>query len=222
MDPATHQLQQFEGQLSADEKKIMDGLRTPALIQDFLDETIYPGGSENRSPVEVLRQRKAHCLDGGLFAVAALRRLGYPPLILDIQPDEGMDDDHVLALFRVNGCWGAVAKSNFSGLRFREPIYRTTRELVLSYFNDFFNMNRVKTLRFYSRVINLKRFDQLNWMTDFHGVDAVEAHLKIVKLIPLLTAQQVEQLSMLDRRSFEAGTLGTNPDGAFYPDSDHS
>jgi len=213
-------LQLFDQQLSVGEKHLMDGLRTPALIQGYLDEILYPGGEENRSPLEVLRQSKAHCFDGALFAVVALRRLGYPPLILDMQPETGMDDDHVLALFKVENCWGAVAKSNFSGLRYREPIYRSLRELVLSYFEDFFNLNGVKTLRYYSRAIDLKRFDQLNWMIDSRGVHKIETYLNKYKLIPLLTPQQIEQLSLVDRRSFDAGTFGINLDGVFNPDQD--
>lgn len=195
----------------------MDGLRTPALIQAFLDETRYPDGDENRSPVEVLRQRTAHCLDGGLFAAAALRRIGFPPLILDMQPDEGMDDDHVLALFKIADCWGAVAKSNYSGLRYREPIHRSLRELVITYFDDFFNINGVKTLRYYSRAIDLSRFDDHEWMLNSKGVDFIEAHLKTVKLTRLITPAQAEGLAPVERRSFQAGSLGVNPKGSYRP-----
>lgn len=150
----------FNEQLSPEERHLVAGLNTPARIQAFLDELIYPEGEENRSLVEVLRQGKAHCLDGGLFAAAALRLLGYPPLIMDMQPEPGTDDDHVIAIYRSKGCWGSVAKSNYSGLRFREPVYRTLRELVMSYFEDSFNMARQKTLRTYTRPVNLVRFDR--------------------------------------------------------------
>ncbi len=210
-------IQRFDASLTGREKVIMDNLRTPALIQAFLDETRYPSGSENRSPLEVLRQRKAHCLDGGLFAAAALRRLGFPPLVLDLQPDPGMDDDHVLALYKIDDCWGAVAKSNYSGLRFREPVYRSLRELVISYFDDFFNVNGIKTLRYYTRPINLGRFDKQDWMNSSSGVDWLENYLKTVKIHPLITPAQAAFLSPVDRRSFEAGSLGLNPDGAYQP-----
>ena len=110
-------------------------LKTPALIQAFLDETPYSPEERYRCPLSVLRDRKAHCFDGAVFAAAMLRRLGHRPLIVDMLPN-GRDDDHMLALFRVDGHLGALAKSNFSGLRYREPIYRTLRELVLSYFDD--------------------------------------------------------------------------------------
>lgn len=207
----------FNQKLSSGEKAYLDGLDTPYKIQSFLDCAVYPSGEENRSALEVLRQRKAHCLDGGLFAAAALRRIGFPPLVLDMQPEEGMDDDHVLALYKEFGCWGAVAKSNFSGLRFREPVYRTLRELVLSFFDGFFNVKGEKTLRAYTRPINLARFDNRSWMTDPKGVDAVEVYLKNAKLIPLISPDQAGRLSPVDARSYEAGMLGINPDGAFKP-----
>ena len=205
----------FKEQLSPEERRLVTGLNTPARIQAFLDELIYPEGEKNRSLVDVLRQGKAHCLDGGLFAAAALRLLGYPPLVLDMQPEPGTDDDHVVAIYRSRGCWGSVAKSNYSGLRLREPVYRTLRELVMSYFEDSFNMARQKTLRTYTRPVNLVRFDRQEWMTEASGVDAVEAYLKTARLIPILKPGQAEALSSVDERSFNAGTLGLNPDGVY-------
>lgn len=210
-------IQRFDENLSRAEKEFFESLRTPALIQAFLDQTRYPSGSENRSPLEVYRQREAHCLDGGLFAATALRRIGFPPLIIDLQPDPGMDDDHVLALYRIDGCWGAVAKSNYSGLRFREPVYRNLRELVISYFEDFFNVNGLRTLRYYTRPVHLNRFDRHNWMFSSGGVDWVESYLKTLKLIPLITPAQAARLNPIDQRSFDAGSLGINPDGAYQP-----
>lgn len=208
----------FLNHLTKSEKNLMDSLDTPFKIQAFLDTMVYPGGEDNRPPIEVLRQREAHCFDGALFAAAALRLLGFEPLIIDMLPDPGKDDDHVLALFKVSGCWGAIAKSNYSGLRFREPIHRTLRELVLTYFEDSFNIKGEKTLRYYSRPVHLTRFDCLNWMTDSRGLDAVEKHLDQVKLIPLITPEQAAYLSPVDKRSFDAGTLGLNYDGVYKLD----
>lgn len=208
----------FEQMLSTSEMIQVREMNTPHRIQKFLDSIEYPAGEENRSPIEVLRERQAHCLDGGLFGAALLRRIGYPALIVDMQPEPGTDDDHVLALYEEFNCWGAVAKSNFSGLRLREPIYPTVRELVLSYFNDFFNMEGHKTLRAYTPPIDMEEFDDQNWMTDPSGVDAVEVYLKTTELIPLITPEQAEYLSLVDERSFRAGTLGLNPDGVYKPD----
>ena len=196
----------------------MKGLNTPYKIQAFLDNVIYPGGEENRTPVEVLRQRKAHCLDGAVFAAAALRMLGFEPLLLDMLPEPGKDDDHVLALFKIGSCWGAVAKSNYSGLRFREPIHHNLRELVLTYFDDFFNIKGEKTLCSYSRPVRLAPFDRLNWMTESSGLNAVEKYLYKISHTPLITPEQAAILSPVDKRSFEAGTLGLNFDGVFKLD----
>jgi hypothetical protein len=217
MDVMDAAVRRFDQSLTPQELNLMDNLRTPAQVQAFLDETRYPGGDENRSPLEVLRQRQAHCLDGGLFAVAALRRIGFPPLIVDLQPDPGMDDDHVLAVYKIEDSWGAVAKSNYSGLRFREAVYRDLRELVMSYFEDFFNVDGLRTLRFYTRPINLKKFDRVDWMNTSAGVDWLEGYLKTVKLTPLINAAQAAQLSPMDQRSIAAGTLGINPAGTFKP-----
>jgi hypothetical protein len=210
-------MESFDLLLTSQERQLLDALDSPSRIQSFLDGVEYPSSEENRSCVEVLRQRKAHCLDGGLFAAMALRRIGFRPRIIDLQPEPGRDDDHVLALFQIDGYWGAVAKSNYSGLRYREAIYRTTRELAISYFEDFFNVLGEKTLRTYSRVIHLERFDHLNWMTESSGVDAIEVYLKQVKTYPLITKERAAQLSLVDKRSFDAGTLGINFDGAYQP-----
>lgn len=211
-------METIESMLTDQERQLMDTLDSPSSIQAFLDSIEYPSSEENRSCMEVMRQRKAHCLDGGLFAVMALRRIGFPPRIIDLQPDPGRDDDHVLALYQIDGFWGAVAKSNYSGLRFREAIYHTTHELALSYFEDFFNVLGEKTLRTSSRVIRLERFDHLNWMTESHGVDIIEMYLKQVKTYPLITKEQAARLSLMDKRSYDAGTLGINLNGTFNPE----
>jgi len=111
----------------------------------------------------VLRENTAHCLEGAIFAAAALRANGFPPLLLDLEAEH--DTDHVLALYRVKGHWGVVAKSNYTGCRYREPVYRSLRELAMSFFNLYFNMRRERTLRTFSRPVNLARFDHLRWMT---------------------------------------------------------
>jgi hypothetical protein len=114
-------------------------------------------------------------MDGALFAAAALRLQGHPPLIVDLEGEQ--DTDHVLAVFRRAGCWGAIARSNYSGLRFREPVFRTIRDLVLSYVESYFNLRREKTLRRYSRPASLARFDRRNWMTAEEDLWYVAEHL---------------------------------------------
>ena len=207
----------FEEHLDKQQLEIFSSLGSPVQIQAFLDEIPYSAENANRCPLSVLRDRVAHCLDGALFAAAALRRIGYPPLVVDIFPEAGMDDDHVLAIYKREGHFGAVAKSNFVGLRFREAIYRTLRELVLSYFEDYYNVNGQKTLRSYTLPLNLKAFDKVGWMWSDAGVDAIEQHLSQMRRILVLTPQMVADLSPVDRLSYEAGMLGINAAGLYKP-----
>ncbi len=183
-----------------DEKQgaLLASLNSPYKIQAFLDATPYSASDENRCPRRVMQDRLAHCLDGGLFAAAALRRLGYPPLVIDLLPEPKVDDDHVLAVFNYHGGYGAVAKSNFSGLRFREPVFRSLRELVMSYFEDFFNVNGLKTLRGYTRPLHLASFDRMDWEVNDRAADAIEKRLKKLYPIPVLADGMASQLSPAD------------------------
>lgn len=206
----------FDRALTEVEREQIDGLTSPSDIQAFLDELVYSADPIYRCPLRVLRERKAHCFDGAFFAAAALRRLGYPPLVLDMLPNE-RDDDHMLALFRHNGHWGAVAKSNFVGLRFREPVYRGLRELVMSYFEQFYNVAREKTLRAYTRPLNLQAFDKLDWTTSDEPLERIARRLDQIRRYALLTPDMVAGLSLLDARSHAAGLLGVNEAGLFRP-----
>jgi hypothetical protein len=191
------------------ERAIFRRLNTPARIQRFLDDLPYnkePGGATCRSPRRVMRDRTAHCMEGALFGAAALRQLGYPPVLFDLEAVQ--DTDHVLAIFRVAGCWGALGKSNFSGLRFREPVYRTLRELAMSYFDQYYNLRGEKTLRGYSGAVNLARFDRIHWMTAEEDVWAIPERLCEIPHRPVVTPLQIRGLSRMDRRLFDAGRLG--------------
>ncbi len=160
------------------------------------------------SPRRVLRERTAHCLEGAIFAAAALRALGFPPLLLDLEAVQ--DTDHVVAVFRVEGRWGAIAKSNFAGLRYREPVYRGIRELVMSYFDGYMNLRGERTLRAYSRPVDLARFDRLHagWMTATGDLWWVAEHLADLPHRPLLTSAMTRRLSTVDRRSRTAALVG--------------
>ena len=186
-------------------------LTTPAKIQRFLDEEIgynlEPHGDTCYSPRLVLRHRVAHCMEGALLAAAALRALGYPPLLVDLEAVR--DTDHVIAVYRVHGAWGAVAKSNYSGLRSREPVYRTIRELAMSYFEHYFNPAREKTLRTYSRPVNLQRFDRMEWMTAERDVWEIPNYLCGIPHTRMLTPSMERSLQRMDRRLHEAGCVGT-------------
>jgi len=204
----------FDRDLSAEERAIMSGLTGPAVIQAFLDSIPYSTDEFYRCPLRVLRDRTAHCFDGAMFAAAALRRIGYPPLILDMLSN-GRDDEHLLALFKDRGCWGAVAKSNFVGLRFREPVYRTLRELVMSYFEQYYNLEREKTLRGYTGPLNLKRFDRLNWMTADETMDLIAQRTEEIRRVMLIDAEMEKRLSPVDERSYQAGLTGSDPNGIY-------
>ncbi len=208
--------QHFERALNKTEYHFLRTLTHPERIQAFLDEIPYSTEPVYRCPLRVLRERIAHCFDGALFAAAMLRRLGYPPLILEMVPN-GRDDVHLLALYKHNGHWGAVAKSNFVGLRFREPVYRNLRELVMSYFEQFYNVEREKTLRSYSFPLNLNAFDRWNWVTNDDSLERIAQRLDHTRKIPLLTQTMISNLSLVDERSFRAGLVESNEAGLFKP-----
>mgnify|MGYP007030128189 CR=1 FL=1 len=209
MDP----IADFLSRLTVDERQVVAGLDSPIAIQSFLDAIPYSTDDFYRSPLRVLRDRTAHCFDGALFGAAMLRRLGYPPLILDLLAER--DDEHLLALYRVDGHWGAVAKSNFVGLRFREPVYRSLRELVMSYFEDYFNAAGEKTLRGYTVPLDLSAYDRQGWMTDDAILDAIADRTDRIRRYRLLTPAMVARLTPVDARSYQAGLLGANPDGLY-------
>ncbi len=192
------------------ELKVLRRLNTPERIQHFLDRDVAynkeRSGPTCRSPRRVLRDRTAHCLEGALFGAAALRVNGYPPLLLDLEAVR--DDDHCLAIFRQRGCWGAIAKSNYAGLRFREPVYRTLRELALSYFEHYYNLDAEKTLRAYSRPVNLRRFDRIDWMTTETDLWAISDYLFSIPHRPLLSRASELRLAKVDTRLFLAGQTG--------------
>ena len=193
--------------LTRREAGFLSRLTPPWRIQKFLDGLDYDvAGAACRSPRRVLRERAVQCMDGALFAAAALRLQGHRPLLLDLEAV--FDDDHVLALFRQDGCWGAIARSNYSGLRFREAIHPTIRSLVLSYFESYFNLRRQKTLRRYSRPVNLSRFDRLDWMRTEEDLWEIPEYLANIPHRRLLPGRIERRLSPVDRRMFEAGLLG--------------
>jgi hypothetical protein len=190
------------------EWRVLRGLRTPTGVQRALDAMPYHLARTAWSPRRVLRERTAHCLEGAIFGAAALRTLGFPPLLLDLEAVQ--DTDHVVAVFRADGRWGAIAKSNFAGLRYREPVYRDLRELVMSYFDDYMNLRGERTLRAYSQPVNLARFDRLHpgWMTATDDLWWVADHLAAIPHRTLLAPAMVRRLSTVDRRSRTAALIG--------------
>ena len=190
---------------------VLKKLSTPERIQRFLDDDVAynkeKDGESCRSPRRVLRDRLAHCAEGAFLAAAALRVQGHPPLIVDLEAVR--DDDHLLAVFKQHDRWGAIAKSNYAGLRFREPVYRTIRELVMSYFEHYYNLRGEKTLRTFStRPVNLSRFDARQWMTAEDDLWDVCEYFYSVAHTRLLTPALERRRRMMDRRLYEAGLTG--------------
>ena len=188
------------------ELRKLRSLKDPHGIQQFLDRQPYHLADTAWSSRRVLRENTSHCFEGATFAAAALRVNGYPPLVIDLEAEH--DTDHVIAVYKQHGHWGAIAKSNYTGCRYREPVYRTLRELAMSYFEHYYNLKREKTLRNYSRPVDLRRFDAMGWMTAEEDVWAVPEYLTTISHTPLLRAGLIPKLGRVDDRLFAAGLVG--------------
>jgi hypothetical protein len=203
-------------QLSARQKRALSALTTPQRIQAFLDETPYSTEPIYRAPLRVIRDRRAHCFDGACFAAAMLMRLGHRPLLVDMLPWD--DDDHVLAVFKRGRCFGAVAKSNFTGLRYREPVYRDLRELLMSYFEPFFNLAKNRTLRGYTQPVDLRRFASRGWMVLDETMDAIADALDAAPRTTLFSKGQIRALTKVDDITYRANLAWSDPAGLRAPE----
>jgi hypothetical protein len=188
------------------ELRKLRSLKDPYGIQKFLDDMPYHLADTGWSPRVVLRENTSHCFEGAMLAAAALRVNGYKPLIFDLEAEN--DTDHVVAIYQQHGHWGAIAKSNYTGCRYREPVYRTLRELALSYFEVYFNLRRERTLRTFSNPVHMSRFDHLDWMTTEKPLWFVAEYLFTIRHFKLLSPGMNKHLHRLDDRSFRAGCLG--------------
>ena len=182
------------------EFRVLQRLDSPQKIQAFLNalpQNFEPEGDTVLSVREVLRQRRAHCIEGAMLAAAALWVHGEPPRVLDLEAVR--DYDHVVALFRRNGCWGAISKTNQFALRYRDAVYRTLRELALSYFHEYANGRGEKTLRRYSRPFDLRAIDPKLWITNPKNCWELAERLDELQHWPLVSARQVRTLRTRDR-----------------------
>ena len=202
---------------SPEERMFLGKLYTPFKIQDFLDQCEYNTTTETRSPRFIISLKRAHCMEGALFAAACLEYIGYPPLIVDLQAVD--DDDHVIAVFKKDNFWGAIAKSNFTTLRYREPVYRNLRELAMSYFDFYFNTDGYKSLRAYSLPHNLAGFDHLKWRTTESDLEEIGYYLDDVRHVPLINDLQIKRLEKAGKYLLESSLSGSNPLGLFIPGS---
>lgn len=188
-------------ELSKEEIKLFKSLNTPKKIQDFLNKipvNFEEKGDTCYSPRMILKNKKCHCMEGAILAALILRVNGYKPLLLDLLASKD-DFDHVVALFKKNGKWGALSKTNHSILRYREPIYNSIRELVMSYFHEYINDDGKKTLRKYSSPINLSKFDKKGWMTSEEEIWYIPNYITTVKHYEILNKKQIKDLRPADK-----------------------
>lgn len=196
------------------EKVLLKKLNTPGRVQDYLNSLEFnfeeDGKDVIKSPIRVMREKKAHCMEGAVLAAYILSLQGHKPLVLHLQTEKG-DYDHVIALFKQNGLLGAISKTNHAVLRYREPVYKTVRELVMSYFHEYFlNNNGRKTLRKYSVLLNLNKFGK-NWMTredDLWEIDDELDRIKHFDIIPKNISKKVlKNLRKADKIEIETGKM---------------
>ncbi|MEP6894868.1 MAG: hypothetical protein ABI986_04595 [Chloroflexota bacterium] len=206
----------FETHLPKSLLKKFQQLNTPFKIQQYLDSVTYKGEERDRSPLNVMLDNQGHCLDGGFLAALCLWRIGFKPLLIDIVSDPGVDDDHVLALYQIEGRWGAVAKTNYINLGFREPVYKNLRELVMTYFEHYVSIHQQKCLTGYTRPIDASRYAHLNWTWDEPGANVLYyKHFYGRKAIPLITKSMGKRLSHATDKAYESETLHTNLNESF-------
>jgi hypothetical protein len=198
--------------LTRAEFRVLQRLDTPQKIQAFLDripQNFEPHGDTALSIREVLRQRRAHCIEGAMLAAAALWVHGERPLLLDLSAVH--DYDHVVAVFRRNGCWGALSKTNHYALRYRDPIYRSLRELAISYFHEYANKRGHKTLRRYSRPLDLRTIDPKVWATNGKNCWEVTERLEDLPHYRLVNGRQIRALRRNDEVERRAYALRHHP-----------
>jgi hypothetical protein len=217
-------LTDFENHLPKNLRKKWESLNSPFAIQQYLDSMPYVGEERDRSPLNVMLDNQAHCLDGGFLAALCLWRIGFKPLLIDIVPYPGEDDDHVLALYQIEGRWGALAKSNYVNLGFREPVYKSLRELVMTYFEHYVSITQQKVLRGYVRPLNASRYTRLNWAVDEKGANVLYyKHFYGRPAVPIVSRSMVGRLSLVTDKTYASETLFTNLSESFgnRPDSKH-
>jgi hypothetical protein len=196
-----------------EELKILRSFNSPESIQAFLDRIPYNPKGTCLSPRGVMRYHKAHCMEGALFAAAALEFIDFKPILVYIIAVR--DDGHALAIFKKNGKYGSLSKSNCSGLRYRSPIYRSIREVVLSYFDNYFNRKRELTLRAYTHPLYLTNKLFSNWQTRESDLDDISDYIDTLRTYTIVTSEEAKSLRLVDDRLFKAGMLGTNKKGLY-------
>ncbi len=195
--------------LTSSELKLFRSLNTPGKIQNFINKipiNFEENGDTCYSPRRILKENKCHCMEGAVLAVLILQVNGFPPLLVDMTASK-KDFDHVIAVFEVERKWGAISKTNHATLRYREPIYNSIRELVMSYFHEYTNDNGEKTLRSYSDAVDLSVFDNINWMTTENELWEIPEYLAEVEHFQILAKSQISNLRKADEIEIKAGNI---------------
>jgi hypothetical protein len=203
--------QRLAEKLGLDEREIniLSELYSPERIQDYLEQmpnNFEKNGNTCRSPRVVMRENMAHCLEGSLLAGLALWLHGEKPLIMDLKSGKG-DDDHVVTLFKRDGLWGAISKTNHVVLRYRDPVFKNVRELAISYFNEYFLDDGRKTLRAYSDPFNLALLPDTKWVTTEQNLWSISRALDRSPHHLLVKKEHIGKLRPADLIERKAGKL---------------
>lgn len=203
-------MKECEFNLTKEELKLFKSLNSPGKIQDFINKIPInfeeDGKDSCYSPRMVLKKNRCHCIEGAILAALILRVNGYAPLLVDLTAND-KDFDHVIAVYQKEKKWGAITKTNHYALRYREPVYETIRELVMSYFHEYFNDKGKKTLRSYSNPVDLAMFDHENWMTTEEEIWQIPNYLVEVEHFPILTRSQISGLRNAEEIEIKAGEI---------------
>jgi len=193
---------------SKKEISLIRRLNSPAKVQDFLNSLKFnfeKRGPTLKSPISTLRTKSAHCMEGALLGAYVLSRHGFKPYIMYLKATKA-DLDHVIAPFKIGGCWGALSKTNHAVLRYREPVYRNLRELVMSYFHEYFLNSGEKTLRQYSELLNLNDFEK-GWEVAHEDLWGIDEELDKIKHFDILPKSAIKQLRRADKVEIIAGQV---------------
>ncbi len=191
------------------ERKVLGALSSPKKIQDYLDRlpiNFELDGDTCYSPREVIKRQTAHCMEGALLAAVALWYHGQPPLLLDLVTTKN-DDDHVVTLFKVKGKWGSLSKTNHGVLRYRDPIYSSVRELVMSYFHEYFLDSGKKTLRTYSAPFDLRKIKDRSWLITNEPLWEINNALADSRHFKILSPTQIKTLRLASDLEIATGKL---------------
>jgi hypothetical protein len=183
--------------LAPEERRLFAKLSTPQRIQDYLDampnNVLNSNEHTMRSPRRVMRDRKAHCMEGAMLACAALAYHGRPPLLMGLEATAG-DYDHIIALFKESDRWGAISKTNYPVLRWRDPVYENPRELAMSYFHEYFLDTGKKTMRRYCEPFNIQAYDPARWLVAEEDVDWLAEELGEARYFPVAPPAAIKRL----------------------------